>query len=156
MTRDELRAAGEALAVAGQSLAYLPMNTGDLVHGPGGRVPPETVARLAPMVAAGHGEAADLPFAVGRRDEGAALFRLGEPAAVVCGICWREDRAPATWGALLAVVDIRGVRVPTVGRPPVPWLAVALLAALPPETVERLANLARSIAWVLLEQATGS
>jgi hypothetical protein len=149
VTRDELRA---ALAVAGPGFAYLTMNTGDLVHCP----PPETVVWLAPMVAAGRGEAAGIPFTIGRRDGGAALFRLGEPAAVVCGVCWREDRAPATWGKLLAVVDIRGVRVPSVRRPPVPWLVVVLLAALPPETVERLKDLARCIAWALIESATAS
>src|SRR4051794_35672025 len=132
------------------------MNTGDLVHSARDRAPPETLARLMPLVAAGRGEAAGVPFAIGRRDGGAALFRLGEPAAVVCGVCWREDRAPATWGKLLAVMDIRGVRVLPVGRPPVPWLAAVLLAAMPPETVERLADLERFIAWVLLEQATGS
>jgi hypothetical protein len=101
VTRDELRAAPRAEgrrppAVAGPGLAHLTMNTGDLVHCPRGRVPPETMAWLAPMVAAGRGEAAGIPFATGRRDEGAALFRLGEPAAAVCGVCWREDRAPAT------------------------------------------------------------
>ena len=149
MTRDEPCA---ALAVAGPGLAHLIMNTGDLVHCP----PPGMVAWLAPMVAAGRGQAAGIPFAIGRRDEGAALFRLGEPAAVVCGVCWREDRAPATWGKLLAAVDIRGVRVATGVRPPVPWLAVVLMAALPPETVEWLVDLERCIAWVLIEQATGS
>ena len=154
MIRDEPRVAGEALAVAGPSLTYLTMNTGDLVHSARDRVPPETLARLMPMVAAGRGEAAGIPFAIGRRDRGAALFRLGEPAAVICGVCWREDRAPPTWGKLLAAVDIRGVRVSPVGRPPVPWLAVALLATPSPETVERLADLERCIAWVLLEQAT--
>src|SRR3954451_13824393 len=122
------------------------------VHSP----PPATLARLAPMIAAGRGEGAGIPFAIGRRDGGAALFRLGEPAAVVCGVCWREDRAPATWGKLLAVVDIRGVRVPSVRRPPVPWLVVVLVAALPPETVERLADLERCVAWVLIEGATAS
>jgi hypothetical protein len=152
VTRGEPRAAGEALAVAGPSLAHLTMNTGHLVHSP----PPATLARLAPMIAAGRGEAAGIPFAIGRRDGGAALFRLGEPAAVVCGVCWREDRAPATWGKLLAVVDIRGVRVPSVRRPPVPWLVVVLLAALPPETVERLEDLARCIAWALIESTTAS
>src|SRR3954447_22344657 len=131
------------------------MNTGNLVHCPRDRVSPETMVWLEPMVAAGRGEAAGIPFAIGRRDGGAALFRLGEPAAVVCGVCWREDRAPATWGKLLAVADIRGVRVPLAERPPVPWLAALLLTAPPPETVERLADLARAIAWVLLEQATG-
>jgi hypothetical protein len=130
------------------------MNTGDLVHCLRDRVPPETAAWLAPMVAAGRGEAAGILFAIGRRDVGAALFRLGEPAAVVCGVCWREDRAPATWGKLLAVVDIRGMRVPPVERPPVPWLAVMLMAALLPETVERLADLERCIAWALIEGAT--
>ena len=106
------------------------------------------MAWLAPMVAAGRGEAAGIPFAIGRRDEGATLFRLGEPAAVVCGVCWREDRAPATWGKLLAVVDIRGVRVPPAERPPVPWLAALLLAALPPEALERLGDIARCLALV--------
>ena len=155
MTRD-LCAAGETLAVAGPSLAHLTMNTGDLVHSPRDRVPSGTVAWLAPIVAAGRGEAAGIPFAIGRRVEGAALFRLGEPATAVCGVCWAEDRAPATWGKLLAVVDVRGVRVPPAEHPPVPWLAAVLLTALPPETVERLADLERCIAWVLLEQATGS
>jgi hypothetical protein len=152
--RDEPRVAGEALAVAGPNLTYLTMNTGDLVHSARDRVPPEPLARLAPMVAAGRGEAAGIPFAIGRRDEGATLFRLGQPAAVVCGVCWREDRAPATWGKLLAVVDIRGVRVPLAERPPVPWLAAVLLAALLPATVERLTDVARGIARVLIEQAT--
>jgi len=156
VTRDERCEAGKALAVGSPDLAHLTMNTGDLVHSPRNRVLPETLARLAPIVAAGRGEAAGIPFAIGRRDGGATLFRLGEPAAVVCGVCWREDRAPATWGKLLAVVDIRGVRVPSVGRPPVPWLAAVLLAALPPETVERLADLERCIARVLIERATGS
>jgi hypothetical protein len=54
------------------------------------------------------------------------------------------------------VVDIRGVRVPPVERPPVPWLAVVLVAALPPETVERLVDLERCVAWVLIEGATAS
>ena len=156
MTRDERCEAGKALAVGSPDLAHLTMNTGDLVHSPRNRVLPETLARLAPIVAAGRGEAAGIPFAIGRRDGGATLFRLGEPAAVVCGVCWREDRAPATWGKLLAVVDIRGVRVLPVERPPVPWLAAVLLAALPPETVERLADLERCIARVLIERATGS
>jgi hypothetical protein len=154
--RDELRAAGEALAVAGPSLTHLTMNTGHLVYSPRDQVAPETIRLLAPMVAAGRGEAASIPFAIGRRDEGAALFRLGEPRTVVCGVCWRENRAPATWGALLAAVDIQGVRMPPAERPPVPWLAVVLIAAMPPETALRFADLEQSIAWVLIEQATAS
>jgi hypothetical protein len=150
--RDKPRAASETLAVAGLSLAHLTMNTGDIVYCP----LRGTAAWLAPLVAAGRGEAAGIPFAIGRRDGGAALFRLGEPAAVAGGVCWCEDRVPATWGKLLAVVDIRGVRVPPVERPPVPWLAVVFLAALPPETVERLADLERAIVRVLIGQATGS
>jgi hypothetical protein len=152
--RDKPRVAGEALAVAGPSFAHLTMNTGNLVHCPRDRVPPETMVWLEPMVAAGRSEAAGIPFAIGRRDGGAALFRLGEPAVVVCGVCWREDRAPATWGKLLAVVDIRGVRVPLAQRPPVPWLAAVLLATLLPANVERLTNIARGIARVLIEQTT--
>jgi len=85
VTRDEPCA---ALAVGSPGLAHLTMNTGDLVYSS----PPETMAWLAPMVAAGRGEAAGIPFAIGRRDGGAALFRLGEPAAVVCGVCWRCSR----------------------------------------------------------------
>ena len=154
MTRDEPRAAGEALAVASPGLAHLIMNTGDLMHSLRDRMPPRTAAWLAPMVAAGRGEAAGIPFAIGRRDGDAALFRLGEPAAVVCGVCWREDRAPATWGKLLAVADIRGVRVPPTGRPPVPWLAVMMLpgmSVLPPETLAKLGDMERCLAWYLIE-----
>src|SRR5690242_17992339 len=85
------RSAGHRPA-ADPSLAHLTMNTGHLPHSPRDQVLPATVARLAPLVAVGRGEAAGIPFAVDRRSEGAALFHLGEPPVVVCGVCWREDR----------------------------------------------------------------
>lgn len=159
---DKARFVARLLAAAGRrpadppSLAHLTMNTGDLVRSPRDEVRLDMARWLAPMVAAGKGEPAGIRFVIDRQGEGAALFRLGRPSAVACGLCWREDRAPEVWGRLLAVVDVRGVRVIPAERPPVPWLATVLLAAPPPEAVERLADLARAIAWVLLERATGS
>ena len=154
MIRDEPRVAGEALAVARPSLAYLTMNTGNLVHSPRDQVLPATIEWLAPLVRAGRGEPAGIPFEVTRRGEGTALFTIGKPAAVVCGACWAEDRAPAAWGAMLAVMDIQGVPMAPAERPPVPWLAVAFLPAigtLLPETLVKLGDMERCLAWCLIE-----
>ena len=161
---DVTREINRLLAVAGHrpvgtpSLAHLTMNTGDLVHSPRDQVLPATVAWLAPLVRAGKGEPAGIPFEVTRRGEGTALFVIGRPAAVACGVCWAEDRAAAAWGAMLAVMGVQGVPAAPAGRPPVPWLAVAFLpamAALPPETLVKLGDMERCLAWTLIEQATG-
>jgi hypothetical protein len=155
---NRLLAAAGHHPVGSPSLAHLTMNTGNLVHSPRDQVLPSTIEWLAPLVAAGKGEPAGIPFEVTQRGEGTALFVIGRPAAVACGVCWREDRAPAAWDAMLAVLDIQGAPMAPAERPPVPWLAVAFMpgmGALLPETLVRLGDMERCLAWVLVEQATG-
>jgi len=157
---DKAREVGRLLDAAGRhpvgrsSLAHLTMNTGDLVRSSRDQALPRATEWLARAAAAGRGEAAGIPFVIDRRGEATALFHIGEPSAVVCGVCWREDRAPAAWGALLAVVDIQSIRMAPVRRPPVPWLVVVLmpaLAVLPPERLIQLGEMERCLAWCLIE-----
>ena len=57
---------------------------------------------------------------------------------------------------MLAVMGVQGVPAAPAGRPPVPWLVVVFLlamAALRPETLVKLGDMERCLAWVLVEGA---
>lgn len=149
-----LSARGKA-PVGEPSLHHVTINTGHLLISGRGEVMAETMEWLAPMVAAGRGRPGDIPFAVERRGQGSALLRIGEPAAVWCGVCWEEERSREAWEAMLALAHQSGVTQAPGSRPPVPWLAVLTLPAmftLPPEQVMMLGDMERCLAWAVIEQ----
>jgi hypothetical protein len=135
-------------------LQHVTMNTGHLVASPRDQVLPKTVRWLAPMVRKGRGAPAGIPFTITNRGEGTALFRIGEPAGVLCACCWVEDRSAEAWGAMLATMHEIGMTWAPDTRPAVPWLAVLMLpgmAAMPVETVAQLGDMERCLAWTLIE-----
>jgi hypothetical protein len=150
---DRLLTAGGRRRIGPPILTHLVVNTGILLPSPKGQAGPEAVRTLAPMVAAGRGEPAGIPFVVTHRGEGVASFELGRPAAELCTVCWGAERSAEAWPRVLGTVPAETTRRAPAGPPPVPWLAVLTLPplhALPVDTVLRLADLERCLAWALI------
>lgn len=138
-------------------LQHVTMSTGNLVQSPRSGVQQETLDLLMPMLAAGHGVAAGIPFEIVRRQPGSALLTIGAPPGVLCGVCWDQERSADGWAAMLAATHESGMRSLPAERPPVPWLAVTLLlpgaAAMSLETIMMLGDMERCLAWGLIEGA---
>lgn len=137
------------------SLHHVTINTGHLLISGRSEVMSETMSWLAPMVAAGGGRPAGMPFAIERRSQGSALLRIGEPAAVWCGVCWDELRSSDAWMAVLALAQQSGVAHAPDSRPAIPWLAVLttpVMFTLPPEQIMMLGDMERCLAWAIIEQ----
>ena len=84
---DRLLTAAGRRRIGPPILMHLVVNTGILLPSPKGQAGPEAVRTLAPMVAAGRGEPAGIPFVVTHRGEGMASFELGRPAAEATAGC---------------------------------------------------------------------
>lgn len=136
------------------SLGHATLNTGNLVYSPRSGVHAETMEVLQSMIAAGYGDAAGIPFRIPERGAGTALITIGEPPAVLCGVCWDESRSDEAWMTMLEAMRQSGyVKAPD-RIPPVPWLAVLMLPAmlaLPIETILMLGDLERCLAWAVIE-----
>lgn len=136
-------------------LQHVTLTTGNLVQSPRSGVQQETLELLRPMLAAGHGVAAGIPFEVVRRQPGSALLTIGAPPAVLCGVCWDQERSVDGWAAMLAASHEAGMRSLPAEMPPVPWLAVVILppgaALMPLETIMMIGDMERCLAWGLIE-----
>jgi hypothetical protein len=151
---DRLLTAAGRRRIGPPILTHLVVNTGILLPSPKGQAGPEAVQTLAPMVAAGRGEPAGIPFVVTHRGEGVASFELGRPPAELGTVCWSVTRSAEAWPRVLRTMRAEAATRPPVDPPPVPWLAVLTLPplhALPVGTVLQLADLERCLAWALIE-----
>lgn len=136
------------------ALHHVTLNTGHLLISARSEVLPQTRAWLTPMLRAGKGAPAGIPFEVTSRTDGTALFAIGSPPAVLCATCWQADRSDDAWRAMLALMREQGMMQAPAGPPAVPWLAVLMLPAmfgLPAETTMALADAERCVAWGLIE-----
>lgn len=135
-------------------LHHVTLNNGHLAITARGEITPEVIAWLAPMVQAGKGEPAGISFGIDRRTDGSALVVIGRPPAVLCGVCWAQDRSAGAWSAMIELMRSSGMMQAPDGPPPAPWLAVLTLPAmyqLPPETIAMLGDMERCLAWTLIE-----
>jgi hypothetical protein len=138
-------------------LQHVTLNTGNLEPSPRDQVLPKTVRWLSPMVRKGGGAPAGIPFAITTRGVDTALFSIGEPPAVLCACCWSDDRSAEAWAAMLVLMHETGMTLAPAACPHVPWLAVLLLpgmAAMPAETVAKLGDMERCLAWTLIQSAS--
>lgn len=136
------------------ALHHVTLNTGHLLISARSEVLPQTRAWLTPMLRAGKGAPAGIPFEVTSRTDGTALFAIGSPPAVLCGVCWDDGRSEAAWRAMLALMREQGMMQAPAGPPPTPWLAVLVLPAmfaLPPQTIVELGDYERSLAWCIID-----
>lgn len=135
-------------------LQHITMTTGNLVQSPRSGVQQGTIELLEPMLRAGRGVAAGIPFEIVRRQPGSALLTIGEPAGALCGVCWDEARSDDGWAAMLTASHETGMRKFPAERPPVPWLAVMILPgmlSMELEAVSMLGDMERCLAWGLIE-----
>lgn len=135
-------------------LQHVTMMTGNLVQSPRSGVEQRTIDWLQPMLRAGQGEAAGIPFEIVRRLPGAALLTIGSPPGVLCGVCWARERSDDGWAAMLAASHETGARAFPAEQPPVPWLAVTILPGMLSmgfEVVGMLGDMERCLAWALIE-----
>lgn len=136
-------------------LQHVTMTTGNVVQSPRSGVQQGTLELLRPLLAAGRGVAAGIPFEVVRRQPGSALLTIGAPPAVLCGVCWDQERSADGWAAMLAASHEAGMRSLPAELPAVPWLAVVILpsgaALMSLETIMMLGDMERCLAWTLIE-----
>ena len=145
---------------------HLTLATGDCRWSSRSEVRDEAIAGIQPVVRAGVGPLGDTGWfirMIAAETPGGAAFEchhgapreLGGRWMASCYVAWRETAATKMWAAAM---QHRPLVKPGLKRPPLPWLAAAImpeaLFMLDPELMFQLGDLERCIGWAILDSVT--
>jgi hypothetical protein len=155
-----------------QSINYITINMGHSLLTARSDVRDETLWKLQPLIDADGGPVPWLGFylditrpvdpmtyrPIGETASWSILRGLKQPAPLITKsvACWSDACSQDAWGSAMMYHRTLGVPLhPKLKKPAeVPWLATALysgLKGLPKETIARLTNFNRCVAWAIIE-----